>query len=164
MRQLLDDWVAAPLGLGGELYFGVPRTDLARLARLEDAAPPPAVPSDDDAVLAPWERQPTAAMGNSPAILHADIPSVGTFTARGIAAAHAAVLDGRLIDPHQLEEMTAVAFEGVDRVFGNPVRLALGYPLGRPGGRRTARPPRSAGSVAAAAASGRTRPPARPSP
>nr|WP_280361802.1 serine hydrolase [Nocardia wallacei] len=79
--------------------------------------------------------RPTAAMGNSHRILQADIPSVGTFTARAIAAANAALLDGRLLDPPQLAEITAVAFEGTDQVFGNPVRLALGYPLGRLGAR-----------------------------
>jgi CubicO group peptidase (beta-lactamase class C family) len=122
-------------GIDGDLYFGVPRTDLARLARLEDAAPRPVAPPDGGAILAPWELQPTAAMGNSHGILQADIPSVGTFTARGVAAMNAAVLDGRLIDSHQLEEVTAVAFEGTDQVFGNHARLALGYPLGRIGTR-----------------------------
>ncbi|MFF0724883.1 serine hydrolase domain-containing protein [Streptomyces sp. NPDC004134] len=142
MGQLLHEWVAAPLGIDGDLYFGVPRADLSRLARLEDAAPPPAAPPDDggdgggdgdDAVLAPWELRPTAAMGNSHEILQADIPSVGTFTARGIAAMNAAVLDGRLVGADQLAELTAPAFEGTDRVFGNHARLALGYPLGRIG-------------------------------
>lgn len=133
MRRLLHEWVTAPLGLDGGLYFGVPRTDLTRLARLEDAAPPPVAPPEDEAVLAPWEMQPTAAMANSQEILRADIPSVGTFTARAIAAMNAAVLEGRLIDRHQLDELTAVAFEGTDQVFGNHARLALGYPLGRIG-------------------------------
>ncbi|GHA81520.1 esterase [Streptomyces tendae] len=135
MRQLLREWVIEPLGLDGHLYFGVPRGDLARLARLEDAAPHRAAPPDDAAVLAPWEARPSAALGNSQEILWSDIPSVGTFTARGIAAVNAAVLDGRLIDSRRLEELTAVAFEGVDQVFGNPARLALGYPLGRIGAR-----------------------------
>lgn len=134
MRQLLHDWVAAPLGLDRELYFTVPRTDLDRLARLEDSVPQP-LPPDVGGILAPWEGQPTAAMGNSPEILEADIPSVGTFTARGIAAVHAAVLDGRLIDSRQLEEVTAPAFEGTDQVFGTQARMALGYPLGRLGAR-----------------------------
>ncbi len=133
MRQLLHEWVSLPLGIDGDLYFGVPRTDLTRLARLEDAAPPPIARPDRDAVLAPWELQPTAAMGNNHDILQADIPSVGTFTARGIAAMNAAVLDSRLIDSRQLQEMTAVAFEGTDQVFGNHAQLALGYPLGRIG-------------------------------
>ncbi|MFE7441338.1 serine hydrolase domain-containing protein [Streptomyces chartreusis] len=135
MGQLLHEWVTVPLGLDGDLYFGVPRADLIRLARLEDATPRQVAPPDGDAILAPWEMQPTAAMGNSAEILQADIPSVGTFTARGIAAMNAAVLDGRLIDSHQLDELTAVAFEGTDQVFGNQARLALGYPLGRIGTR-----------------------------
>lgn len=133
IRQLLHEWVAGPLGIDGDLYFGVPRTDLARLARLEDTAPRPVAPPDGDAILAPWEMQPTAAMGNSHEILQAGIPSVGTFTARGIAAMNAALLDGRLVDTHQLQELTSVAFEGTDQVFGNHARLALGYPLGRIG-------------------------------
>jgi len=135
MRQLLHEWVTVPLGLEGELYFGVPGTDLARLARLDDGAPRPVASPDGDAILAPWELQPTAAIGNNHAILQADVPSVGTFTARGIAAMNAALLDGRLIDANQLEELTAVAFEGTDQVFGNHARLALGYPLGRIGTR-----------------------------
>ncbi|MEV7794180.1 serine hydrolase domain-containing protein [Streptomyces sp. NPDC087512] len=135
MRQLLHDWVTVPLGLDGDLYFGVPRPDLTRLARLEDGAPWPSGPSDGDALLAQWELRPTAAMGNSPEILQADVPSVGTFAARGIAAMNAAVLDGRLIDAHRVAELTAVAFEGTDQVFGNRVRLALGFPLGRIGTR-----------------------------
>ncbi|WKG00833.1 serine hydrolase domain-containing protein [Mycolicibacterium sp. HK-90] len=134
MRHLLHKWVSDPLGLDGDLFFGVSRTDLARLARLEDSAPPAAA-SDAAGVLAPWERQPIAAMGNSADILQADIPSVGTFTARGIAAMNAAVLDGRLIDADQLAELTSPAFEGTDQVFGNHTRLALGYPLGRIGTR-----------------------------
>lgn len=135
MRQLLHEWVTAPLGIDGDLYFGVPTTDLARLAHLEDAPPGPAAPPEGNSLLAPWERRPTAALGNSRSILQADIPSVGTFTARGIAGMNAAVLDGRLIDARRLEELTAVAFAGTDRVFGNPARLALGYPLGRIGSR-----------------------------
>ncbi|MFI5704033.1 serine hydrolase domain-containing protein [Streptomyces xanthochromogenes] len=135
MRRLLHDWVTAPLGIDGDLYFTVPHIELARLARLEDGAPRPVAAPDGDALLAPWETQPTAAMGNSHEILQADIPSVGTFTARGIAAVNAAVLDGRLIDSDQLKAVTAVAFEGTDQVFGNHARLALGYPLGRLGTR-----------------------------
>lgn len=74
-------------------------------------------------------------MGNDPVILRADIPSIGTVSARGIATMYAALIDGRLIDADQLRELTAVAFEGTDQVFGNEARLALGFPLGRIGGR-----------------------------
>ncbi|WP_239014896.1 serine hydrolase domain-containing protein [Streptomyces sp. CdTB01] len=132
MRQLLREWITVPLGTDGELYFGVPSTELARLAWLEDAAPPSAT-APDGAILAPWEMQPTAALGNSHQILSADIPSVGTFTAQGIAAMNAAALNGQLMDTAQLKGLTAVAFEGTDRVFGNHARLGLGCPLGRLG-------------------------------
>ncbi|BFO18099.1 serine hydrolase domain-containing protein [Streptomyces sp. KM77-8] len=135
MRHLLRERVTEPLGLDGDLYFGVPRTELPRLARLEDSTPPPAAPPDGETILAPWEMRPTAAMANDHEILRADIPSVGTFTARDISAMNAALLDGRLIDARRLEELTAVAFEGTDQIFGNPARLALGYPLGRLGTR-----------------------------
>lgn len=145
MRRLLHDWVAEPLGIAGELYFGVSPTELARLARLEDAEPHPTEPTKSpeptgptklpeyDSILAPWERQPRASMGNSPDFLRSDVPSVGTFTARGIATVYAAILDGRLIAADQLAELSALAFEGTDQVFGNPARLALGYSLGRIG-------------------------------
>ncbi|MER7558314.1 serine hydrolase domain-containing protein [Nocardioides sp. NPDC126508] len=135
--RLLDDWVASPLGITAELYFGVPPGERPRLARLEDAEAPPPDPPGQHHVLAPWERRPSASMGNDPQFLGADVPSVGTFTARGITTAYAAMLDGRLIAADQLEELSAVAFEGTDQVFGSPARLALGYPLGRigwPGG------------------------------
>ncbi|QNE18605.1 beta-lactamase family protein [Kribbella qitaiheensis] len=131
MRRLLHDRVATPLGMRGELFFGVPEADLTRIARLEDTQPEPTSALDSDSVLAGWERQPTAAMGNDSTLLRADIPSVGTFTARGIAAMYSALIDGRLVDEEQLRELSATAFEGTDQVFGNPARLALGYPLGR---------------------------------
>jgi CubicO group peptidase (beta-lactamase class C family) len=130
VRRLLHDRIAAPLGIAGELYFAVPPTELPRLAHLEDAEPRP---PDHPGILAPWERQPHASMGNSPTLLQADIPSVGTFTARAIATVYAAILDGRLIPADQLAQLSAVAFEGTDQVFGNPARLVLGYPLGRIG-------------------------------
>lgn len=128
--RLLHDWVAAPLGITGELYFGAPPTEFARLARLEDAEPHPA---EHDTILAPWEQRPRASMGNDPDFVQTDVPSVGTFTAQGIATVYAAILDGRLITADQLAELSAVAFEGTDQVFGNLARLALGYPLGRIG-------------------------------
>src|SRR5262249_34883458 len=53
---------------------------------------------------------------------------------------YAALLDGRLLPPPQLAHLSAVAFEGTDQVFGNPARLALGYPLGRIGPPTTSPP------------------------
>lgn len=133
MRDLLQHWIHQPLGLDDQLYFGVPDDRLPALARLEDAAPWPSDPPDNGSVLAPWERQPRAEIGNHREILRADIPSVGTATAHGLAAMYNAQLTGRLVDAAQLQELSAVAFEGDDQVFGNPARMALGYPVGRLG-------------------------------
>lgn len=133
MRELLLEWICSPLGIEDQLYFGVPDDVLPRLARLENAPGWPAEPPGTTSVLAPWERRPSAELGNSRDLLRADVPSVGTATARGLATMYNALLTGELVSPAQLAELSAVAFEGDDQVFGNPARLALGYPIGRIG-------------------------------
>lgn len=134
MRELLREWITAPLGVEGQLFFAVPAESLPGLARLEQQAQRrPADPADGDAILAPWESQPGADVGNNGEILRADIPSVGTATAHGLAAMFNAVLQGTLVDPARLAELSALAYKGVDQVLGTPARMALGFPLGRIG-------------------------------
>jgi CubicO group peptidase (beta-lactamase class C family) len=134
MRELLREWITAPLGIGGQLYFAAPRESLPGLARLEQQPrQSPAGTDEGDAILAPWESQPTADFGNDSDILCADIPSVGTATAHGLAAMYDAVLQGNLLDRARLAGLSALAFEGEDQVFGNPARMALGFPIGRIG-------------------------------
>ncbi|MDR0345198.1 MAG: beta-lactamase family protein [Nocardiopsaceae bacterium] len=134
MRELLHDWITAPLGIGGQLYFAAPRETLPELARLEQQAQEwPAGPDDGDGILARWESQPSADFGNNGGILRADIPSVATATAHGLAAMYNAVLQGTLVDSARLAELSAPAFEGTDQVYGTPARMALGFPIGRIG-------------------------------
>jgi CubicO group peptidase (beta-lactamase class C family) len=134
MGELLCEWITAPLGIEGQLYFAAPQQALPRLARLEQQAEPwPAVRDDADAILAPWESRPSADFGNSDEILGANIPSVGIATAHGLAAMYNALLQGKLVDQAQLAELSALAFEGVEQVFGTPARMALGFPIGRIG-------------------------------
>lgn len=134
MCQLLREWITAPLGIEGQLYFAAPEESLPGLARLEQRARQwPAGPDDGDAILAPWESQPSADFGNDSDILRADIPSVGTATAHGLAAMYNAMLQGKLVDSTRLAELSAPAFEGTDQVFGTPARMALGFPIGRIG-------------------------------
>ncbi|MEV0066766.1 serine hydrolase domain-containing protein [Amycolatopsis sp. NPDC050768] len=129
MSELLREWITVPLGIEGQLYFAAPEEVLAGFARLEQQASHwPAAP-----ILAPWESRPSADFGNTDTILRADIPSVGTATAHGLAAMYNAVLQGTLVDSARLTELSALAFEGTDQVFGNPARMALGFPLGRIG-------------------------------
>jgi CubicO group peptidase (beta-lactamase class C family) len=134
MCELLREWITEPLGIEGQLYFAAPEESLPALAHLEQSARQwPAGADDDDAVLAPWESRPSADFGNDSEILSADIPSVGIATAHGLAAMFNAVLQGKLVDSARLAELSSLAFEGVDQVFGNPARMALGFPLGRMG-------------------------------
>jgi CubicO group peptidase (beta-lactamase class C family) len=134
MYELLRDWITAPLGIDGQLYFAAPPESLPGLARLEQQASQwPADPDGGAAILAPWENKPSAEFGNDDEILRADIPSVCTATARGLATMYNAVLQDTLVDCAQLKQLSALAFEGVDRVFGNPSRMALGFPIGRIG-------------------------------
>jgi CubicO group peptidase (beta-lactamase class C family) len=136
MRELLREWITAPLGIEGQLYFAASPESLPGFARLEQQArqwPADSDDSDSDAILAPWERRPNADFGNSEQILHADIPSVGAATARGLAAMFNALLQGELVEPARVAELSALAFEGTDQVFGTPARMALGFPIGRIG-------------------------------
>jgi CubicO group peptidase (beta-lactamase class C family) len=134
--------VAGPLGVADELYFGMPSSELGRLARLEDAPGTAeflaSMPDDSPMFRAgPKAAWPTAELGNRPDILMADIPAVGKMTARAVARMYAALLgevDGvRLVPPARLRELSAAAFSGVDELMGFPTTWALGYGVGRPG-------------------------------
>src|ERR1700686_1803471 len=143
-RALLDE-VSGPLGVGEELYFGMPLSEQHRLAKLEDAPPNPeamaamaSMPPDLPMFKAgPMTLMPTAQLGNRADILAADIPAGGKTSARAIARMYAALLGDvegiRFVSPERLREVTAVAMSGVDQVFGMPTTWALGYSIGRPG-------------------------------
>jgi CubicO group peptidase (beta-lactamase class C family) len=149
ISQILREEVTGPLGIADELFFGVPASELGRLARLEDAPPPPGAPAEMSPEMfadipffrvvsgytaAPMAAMPSAAFGNRADVLTSDIPAGGTMTARAIARMYAALLgevDGvRLVSPQRLREITAIAFEGQDEVAGFPTRMALGYGIG----------------------------------
>ncbi|MFD2083168.1 CubicO group peptidase, beta-lactamase class C family [Actinopolymorpha cephalotaxi] len=140
-RVLAED-VAGPLGVAGELYFGMPVSEHGRLARLEDAEGSAefmaALPDDSPFfALSPRDLTPTAEFGNRTDILAADIPAGAKLTARATARMYAALLgpvDGvRLVSPERLKELSAVSFTGDDQVMGMPSRWALGYSVGRIG-------------------------------
>jgi len=142
ISQALLDEVSGPLGVGEEIYFGMPRSVQHRLARLEDALADPAamaamasMPQDLPMFrAAPMTLMPTAELGNRADVLAADIPAGGKTSARAIARMYAALLgevDGvRLISPERLREVTAMAMSGTDQVFGMPTTWGLGYAIG----------------------------------
>jgi CubicO group peptidase (beta-lactamase class C family) len=149
ISQVLAEEVAGPLGVAGELWFGMPPSEHHRLAPLEDepgaaeraaqmlASLPPDLPMFRSA---PMELFPSAEFGNRPDALAADIPAGGKMSARAIARMYAALLgevDGvRLLTPERLREVTAVSSSGTDEVFGMPTRWGLGYGIGLPDGSR----------------------------
>jgi CubicO group peptidase (beta-lactamase class C family) len=149
ISQVLAEEVAGPLGVAGELWFGMPPSEHHRLAPLEDepgaaeraaqmmASMPPDLPMLRSA---PTELFPSAEFGNRPDVLAADIPAGGKVSARAIARMFAALLgevDGvRLLTPERLREVAAVSSSGTDEVFGMPTRWGLGYGVGLPDGSR----------------------------
>ena len=142
ISQVLKEDVAGPLGVANELFFGMPESELGRLARLEDmeggAEFLASMPDDAPFFkLGPRAVTPTAEFGNRKDILMADIPAGGKMSARAMGRMYAALMDEvdgvRLISSERLREVSAAAFTGVDQIMGNPVSWALGYAIGRIG-------------------------------
>lgn len=142
ISQVLREEVAVPLGIADEIYFGVPESELGRLARLEDAegAAEFLASMPDDAPffkLGPRATTPTAEFGNRTDVLMADIPAGGKMSARAVARMYAALtgeVDGvRIVSPERLREISAGTFTGVDEIMGFPTTWALGYSVGRIG-------------------------------
>jgi CubicO group peptidase (beta-lactamase class C family) len=139
ISQVLREEVAGPLGIADEIYFGVPQSELSRLARLEDmegsAQMLASMPDDSPFFkLGPRQVTPTAEFGNRPDILMADIPAGGKMSARAVARMYAALVDEvdgvRLVSPERLREISAGTFNGVDEIMGFPTTWALGYSVG----------------------------------
>jgi len=140
ISQVLREEVAEPLGIADEIYFGVPVSELGRLARLEDmeGSAEMLASMPDDAPffkLGPRQVTPTAEFGNRADILMADIPAGGKMSARAVARMYAALMDEvdgvRLVSSERLREISAGAFSGEDQIMGFPTTWALGYSVGR---------------------------------
>lgn len=162
ISEVLREQVAGPLGVANELFFGVPRADLGRVAHLEEApgnvelraSLPPDLPMFK---AVPFAVLPSAEFGNRADVLTSDIPAGGTMTARAVARMYAALLDEvdgvRLIPAERLPELTTVQVADVDQVVGFPTARTLGFTPGRPGPNPQANPtafgmPGSGGTVA----------------
>jgi CubicO group peptidase (beta-lactamase class C family) len=140
VSELLRIHLTGPLGVADEIFFAVPRPLLPRVAR-QQASPelpePPEKSTPLDRATPPALRD-TAALGRGAGVLTADIPSLGTMTARGAALMYSALLGheegATLVSSQRRTEMAAVAFTGMDEVMGFPTRWAFGYSPDRLGG------------------------------
>jgi CubicO group peptidase (beta-lactamase class C family) len=141
VAELLRELVTGPLGVADEVFFGVPPALLPGVARqVPGDGPAPAPPEPGSALDRAMPRgvRPNAAFANRADVLTADIPAMGTMTARGVARLYSALLghvDGvALVSPSRLTAMSAIAFTGMDQVMGFKVSWAFGYSPDRPGG------------------------------
>ncbi|WP_405930419.1 serine hydrolase domain-containing protein [Streptomyces sp. NBC_00827] len=140
--EALRTYVAEPLGVADELFYGLPESELPRTAPLVEGdwaayleSLPPSVPFVR--LVAPnrsvWT---TAELANRRDYLLADLPAGGTTTARAAARMYAALLgevDGvRLLTPERTRLASAVAVDGKDRTFLGRSTKGLGYFLGLP--------------------------------
>jgi CubicO group peptidase (beta-lactamase class C family) len=131
ISRVLAERVAGPLGLGDELFFGVPGAALSRVARLEDppegmaltpevlAGPADQVPFFrvvDGWTAAPSAVLPTVEFCNRIDVLTADIPDGGVMTGRALARTYSALMcevaGTRLISPNAAGSVTRSASLG----------------------------------------------------
>ncbi|MFI8500213.1 serine hydrolase domain-containing protein [Streptomyces sp. NPDC085524] len=140
--EALRTYVSEPLGVGDELYFGLPASELARAATLVEgnwaawlATLPPDAPFRR-LVVPNREVWTTAELANRRTYLLSDLPACGTTTARAAARMYAALLgevDGvRLLSPERVTLAAGVAVEGKDRMLLGRYTKGLGYFLGLP--------------------------------
>jgi CubicO group peptidase (beta-lactamase class C family) len=140
LGDVLGDLTAA-IGLPGEIRYGIGPDETVDLAVLEDAPSEgdwTAELPDDLPMLraAPRALLPTAAFGNDPRVVAADIPAGAKVTARALARMYAGWLgpvDGaEIVSVRRRAEATAESSSGPDQIFGNDSRWALGFALGLP--------------------------------
>lgn len=125
--RFLREEICVPLGIDRHAYFGVPDSELPRVATLVDA------PSAPAHYMAGMVGEPAgcevAAIFNRREILQACIPgSGGVFTARGLAR-HYAML-ASILPLSRLDEATVLQSFEMDEIYHVRTRRALGYRLG----------------------------------
>jgi hypothetical protein len=125
----------------GEVHFGVPARLLPRVATQidpEELPTPPPEPGSPQTRSMPMVIIPRAALANRRDLLSADIPSVGTMTARAAATVYAALLGHidavHLVSAGRRAAMAAITYQGPDTVMGTESAWAYGYTPARPAG------------------------------
>jgi CubicO group peptidase (beta-lactamase class C family) len=140
LAALLRETLTRPLAIADELHFAVPAPLLDRVARqvAPPGTPPPGpAPGSPLASAMPPGATPDAAFANRRDVLAAQIPSIGTMSARAAARLYAALLGHvpgtRLLSAEQLAAAAAVAYSGTDHVMEMEVSWSFGYSPARPG-------------------------------
>jgi CubicO group peptidase (beta-lactamase class C family) len=141
ISELLRDLITSPLGIEDDVHFGVPARLLPRVATQIDPERVPqsqAGPGSPQTPAVPVVIMPRAALANRRDLLLADIPSVGTMTARAAATVYAALLGHidavHLVSAGRRAAMAAITYQGPDAVMGMESAWAFGYTPARPAG------------------------------
>ena len=140
LADLLQGVLSGPLGVADELHFAVPASHVDRVAlQVAPLGPPPPRPAPGSplARAMPLAATPNAAFANRRDVLSAQIPSMGTMSARAATRLYAALLGhvpvAHLLSDEQLAAVAAVAYSGRDRVMEmDNVSWSLGYSPSRP--------------------------------
>lgn len=137
IKDFIAEEIAAPLGVAGEMFVGIPTGIDARLTTLEIHGPGEGleIPRDSELLQAmPPEMWPHF---NEMPFRAACLPSGnGHFTARALARMYAALANGgaidgvRLVAPERISDMQALQTDKVDVVLGVPLRKSAGFFLG----------------------------------
>jgi CubicO group peptidase (beta-lactamase class C family) len=140
LADLLQGVLSGPLGVADELHFAVQASLLDRVAlQVAPLGPPPPRPAPGSplARAMPPGATPNAAFANRRDVLSAQIPSMGTMSARAATRLYAALLGHvpgvRVLSDEQLAAVATVAYSGPDRVMEmEKVSWSLGYSPSRP--------------------------------
>jgi CubicO group peptidase (beta-lactamase class C family) len=138
IKEVIREEIALPLGVGDEMFVGIPDGVEARLATLKtqplgDGLP---IPEDHDFFKAMPRELPTSVF-NEMRVRQACIPSAnGHFSARALAKMYAAVSNGgqvdgvRLVSAERIPLMQRLMIQQPDRVLGVNAPKGVGFWLG----------------------------------
>ncbi|HXH21356.1 MAG TPA: serine hydrolase domain-containing protein [Dehalococcoidia bacterium] len=144
VSEVVEEEIARPLGVSGDMYIGVPAGVEPRLASLLEAGPvveaaaaqrAGVTPDSDFARAMPTDHD---FSWNDMRLRQACVPSAnGHFTARALARMYGALANGgeidgvRLVTPERVREMQRIVTNAPDRVLlGWPLRKGIGYFMG----------------------------------
>ena len=159
IKDVIQEEIAAPLGLEGQMYVGIPDGVESRLASLQ-TPPPPDPNTPNPMAMLPRDHDFFKAMPpdsglnfNDMEVRKACIPSAnGHFNARALARMYGALANGgeiggaRLVSPERIGLMSAVQMSWPDRVIFMPIPKSIGFMNGgnwSPGGQAGVNGPRA---------------------
>lgn len=143
LRDVIQEEIARPLGVDGEMYVGIPDGIEDRLTSIKaaprpagaEAASAPRISPDHDMLKAMPVR--SELNFNDMRVRKACLPSAnGHFSARALARMYAALANGgeidgvRLVSVERIPSMYRLCTDLPDRVIGRPIRKGIGFFLG----------------------------------